>query len=194
VPLPPSGLLLDPAPACVIAAALAALFATAAWHKARALAEFGAVLSAYRVLPDGLARALAPVVPVAEAALAGALVAAVAWPAARPFAAFGSAALLAAYAAAIGLNLARGRRELDCGCSGPGQRRPIAGWMIVRNVLLGLGALALALPWAPRPLGMLDAPTVLAGVACCALLYGAIDLLYGRILPRTAQLRGSEAR
>ena len=44
---------------------------------------------------------------------------------ATPHAAAAAALLLALYAGAIGVNLARGRRDIDCGCGGPASRQPI---------------------------------------------------------------------
>ena len=44
----------------------------------------------------------------------------------RPFAAALAIVVLLTYAAAIAVNLGRGRRDLACGCGGPNDRRPIA--------------------------------------------------------------------
>ena len=41
--------------------------------------------------------------------------------------------LLALYAGAMAVNLARGRRDLDCGCAGPGVRRPVGEGLLIRN-------------------------------------------------------------
>ena len=60
-------------------------------------------------------------------------------------------ALLLTYAIAIAINLARGRRDLDCGCAGPNERRPIAAWMVWRNVGIAILLAAVLLPWSAAP-------------------------------------------
>jgi hypothetical protein len=179
--------MLDPGIGYVIAAGFALLFAHAALGKWRGLAEFGAVLVNYRLLPLPLVPALGLLVPALESAVALLLLATTL----RPVAAAAGAALLLAYAAAIAVNLRRGRYDLDCGCAGPADRRPIAGWMVWRNVVLA-GALAcVGLPWSSRELGWTDLLTVAGGVAVLALLYVALDRLLGQVMPRTAALRGA---
>jgi len=72
------------------------------------------------------------------------------WAARAPLACGASAAgaaLLLAYAAAIAINLQRGRRDLACGCGGPHERRPIAAWMVWGNLLLAGLLGAVLLPW-----------------------------------------------
>ena len=76
-----------------------------------------------------------------------------------------AAALLAAYGAAIGVNLARGRRHIDCGCVGPAARRPIGGWLVARNGVLAAPSRS---PGSragrrARPLVWVDALTVVGG-------------------------------
>lgn len=177
--------MLDPAIGVLLLGCFALLFATAALHKLRALAQFAAVLRAYRVLPEAAAP-LAPLVPLTELAVALALLV----PAARSAAALTGAALLAAYAAAIGANLLRGRRDLACGCGGPDEARPIAPWMVGRNLLLAALLAGTLVPWQARALSATDGLTAGAGIAVATLLYAAIDRLLGRVAPRTAVLRG----
>jgi Methylamine utilisation protein MauE len=176
--------MLDPAVGALLSGAFALLFASAALHKLLGLRYFAEVFRAYAVLPAPLA-ALAPLVPILELTVgAGLLVGS-----SRTGAAAAGAALLFAYATAIGINLARGRRDLSCGCGGVNDRRPIAAWMVWRNLMLaGLLALTL-LPWTRRPLGTADALTIGAGTAVAALLYISLDSLLGRLMPRTAVWR-----
>jgi hypothetical protein len=98
--------------------------------------------------------------------------------------------LLLGYAAAIAINLRRGRRDLACGCGGPDERRPISAWMVWRNILISL-VLAVALePWASRPLSFTDGVTIVFGLLTVALVYLSADRLLG-LAQRSAQLRGS---
>jgi len=178
--------MLDPAVASLLAAAFTLLFAAAALHKLRAPRRFAEVFTAYRILPPALAP-LAVLVPLLELSLAVALL----MIRARHTAAAMGALLLGLYAAAIALNLARGRRELSCGCGGPNDRRPIAPWMVVRNVLLAAGLAALLLPQGTRAFEAADVLTVGAGTAVAALLYMSLDQLLARVAPRGALLRGT---
>jgi len=179
--------MLDPAAGIPLLAALALLFASAAWHKLRALPQFRAVLVAYRVLPAAVSGRVAWIVPLLELAVAAAL----AWPATRPAATAAGAALLVAYAGGIALNLARGRRDLDCGCAGPGDRRPIALWMVARNLLLAACLGIAAVPWSPRALVAVDILTIGGALAVAVLLYAALDRLLGQVMPRSAALKGA---
>jgi hypothetical protein len=177
--------MLDPAIGALLLACLALLFASAALHKLRNLAHFTEVLRAYRVLPEDAVR-LASLVPLAELAIAAGLVA----PATRFGAALAGAALLLVYAAAIGVNLGRSRRELACGCGGPDDARPIAPWMVARNLTLALLLGVTLLSWRERPLLATDAITVGGGAVVAILLYVCLDRLLGRVAPWTAALAG----
>jgi hypothetical protein len=97
--------------------------------------------------------------------------------------------LLLTYAAAIAVNLERGRRDLACGCGGPDERRPIAPWMVWRNILIAVGLAATFVPWSARPLNLTDAITVVFGLLTLTLIYLCVDQLMG-YLQRSAQLRG----
>ncbi len=154
----------DPVVDVVLRAALALLFASAARHKLRDLAGFRGVLQAYRLLPERLVAVTAPVVVGIELGLAAALV----LPATRSLAGLGAAALLTAYSFAIAINLARGRRAIDCGCGGPGARQPISEWLVLRNALLTGAALFTLAPAAARPLLWVDWLTGVGGLVVIA--------------------------
>jgi hypothetical protein len=180
-------LVLDPGVGCVLVGGFAVLFGHAALGKWRRIAEFGAVLANYRLILAPLVAALAVLVPGLETTIALFLLAAPT----RPWAAATGAALLVAYATAIGINLHRGRYDLDCGCAGPADRRPIAAWMVWRNLLLAAALATAGLPWSSRPLGWIDVITVGGGLAVLVTLYVALDRLFGQVMPRTAVLRGA---
>jgi hypothetical protein len=167
----------------LLAWALALLFASAAWHKLRDRAGFRAILAAYELLPGALVPVASALVPLVEALLAAGLLA----DATRRASALAGAALLACYAIAIGVNLGRGRRDLSCGCGRDGGQ-PIAGWMLARNALLALLALAAALPAPERALGWVDAVTLVPGVAALALVY----LCAEQLLLTSARLAATE--
>jgi len=173
---------IDPDVGLLVCGACALLFATASWHKARAPAEFAAILRSYQLAPRPALWALRWLIPAVELATAVGLL----MPFARSRAALAGATLLLVYAAAIAVNLVRRRLDLDCGCSVRHARRPIARWMVIRNVLLAAALAATTAPWSARPLGVVDAITVGGGVAIATLLYAAIDRLLGEVVPRAA--------
>ena len=163
---------MDPALEHVLRGGLGLLLATGAAQKLRDLPRFRAAVEGYALLPVRAAAAAAPGFALAEAGLAAAL-----WlPAAlgvRALALAAAAALFAVYGAAIGVNLARGRRAIDCGCGGPAARMPLSGWLVARNALLAAAALACAGGAAPRALAAADAITIAGGVAAAVLLWTA---------------------
>ena len=163
----------DPALNLVAALVLSYVFVLAGLHKCRAPAEFAATLENYKILPGGLARQGVYLVPVAEIMTGAALLV----PATARLAAFSAGGLLCIYIAAIGINLLRGRRNIDCGCGGPAQKQTISEWMIVRNgLLLGLAFIA-ASHTLPRPLLWLDWLTIIPAAAMGCLFYNIINQL-----------------
>jgi uncharacterized membrane protein YphA (DoxX/SURF4 family) len=178
--------MIDPAVGALMAGAFALLFASASLHKFLDLRGFSEVFEAYRLVPQALARA-AVLVPLLELLIGLGLLAG----AARAGAAAAGAVLLIGYGGAVALNLARGRRDLTCGCGGPNDKRPIAAWMVWRNLALALALLVVGLPWDARPLTASDGLTIGAGTAVAALLYMSLDTLLGRVAPRAALMRGS---
>ena len=177
--------MLDPAVGVLLLACFALLFASSAVHKLRDPAHFAEVLRAYQVVPEAVVR-LAPLVPLAELTVAAGL-----FPGATRFGAgLGGSALLVVYACAIAVNLARGRRDLACGCGGADDARPITPWMVARNLVLALLLAITLVPWKTRALLPVDALTVAGGAAVATLLYVSLDRLLGRTGAWTAALRG----
>jgi hypothetical protein len=175
---------MDPAVDIALRAGLALLLLVAAGHKLRDLAHFRATLAEYRLLPESLVGGGAVVVVGVEIAIAVALVTA------RAAGALAAASLLAVYAAAIGVNLARGRRHIDCGCAGPAERRTLSGWLVARNAALVAVALAGLVPVGARPMIWVDGLTVAGTTLLLAGVYAAIDGLIANA-PGFARLRGA---
>lgn len=117
---------------------LALLFATAALSKLSRIEEFYGVVRNFRLLPDGLSRVVAFVLPVIELAVAVGLVIR---PLAAP-AAMAAAALLIVFGLALAINVARGRTSIDCGCFRQGLKQPVSWLLVGRNILLTMVALA----------------------------------------------------
>ena len=180
------GMMLDPAVGLLVTVTLALLFGSASVHKLRDLHRFEEIFAAYGVLTVVSGWKLSWVVPVLELAVALGLL----FDGTRLLAAGVGAALLLVYAAAIGVNLKRGRRDLACGCGGPNDRSPIAPWMLARNTVLALLLAGCAwAPWTSRPLVFTDAVTVVLGLATLVLVYLCVDQMMS-YLQRVARFRG----
>ncbi len=177
--------MIDPAVDAALRAAFALLFLVAASHKLRDPGRFRTTLAEYRLLPGPVVPLAAMLVIGVEVVVAIALLA----PARRAPGPGAAAAVLAVYGAAIAVNLARGRRHIDCGCVGPAVRRPISGWLVARNAALAAAALAAVAPVRPRPLVWVDALTVMGATATLAALYASVDRLLAHA-PALARLRG----
>ena len=173
---------MDPVIDATVRTALALLVFTAALHKIRDPARFRATVADYRLLPSPLVTVGAAILVLSEVAVVVALAVARTWGVA------GAGALLGLYAAAIAVNLARGRRHLDCGCTGPALRRPISGWLVLRNLVLVAIALADLAPVATRPLVWIDRLTVVAATAAFAACWMAADRLLATA-PGLARMR-----
>jgi Methylamine utilisation protein MauE len=175
---------MDPALDLTFRAGLALLFASAALHKLRDPRGFMATLADYRLLPARLAAAAGLALMGTELAVVAALVIA------RRAGLAGTAALLLLYAGAMAINLARGRRHIDCGCTGPAARRAISGRLVTRNVALAGLALAALAPVAQRGLLWIDGVTIAAATVALAACWAAMDRLLA-LEPGLARLRES---
>jgi hypothetical protein len=98
--------------------------------------------------------------------------------------------LLVLYAIAMAINLARGRRHIDCGCAGPAARRSISGRLVARNVILATLALVALVPVVPRQLLWIDGVTIAAATVALAACWAAMDRLLA-LEPGLARLRES---
>jgi uncharacterized membrane protein YphA (DoxX/SURF4 family) len=143
---------------------LSYLFLVGGWQKRADTAYFQQVITDYRLLPASWSPLLARAIPIVEICAGLALLI----PALQLIALAAVATLLAVYTLAIALNIARGRRDLDCGCAGPGQEQTISGWLLGRNlVLISLALLSvpalqqLSMDWLGWSLALLGA-TLLA--------------------------------
>ena len=109
---------------------------------------FIGVVREYRLLPDAIAVGVARWLPWAEVGLAIALVAGIVGPPsslpAATVAAVLASGLFLGFAAAIGINIARGRRDIDCGCFGSRSGGRLTWWLAGRTVALAATAAAIA--------------------------------------------------
>ncbi len=110
------------------------VFLTAAYGKFRHWSVFQGVVANYRLLPEVLVAPAAYLLPPLEALLGAALLLGLA----SPWAELGAAALLLLFAVAMGINIARGRRHIDCGCFQSALKQSLSWKLVMRNVALSL--------------------------------------------------------
>lgn len=176
----------DPVAVGAVVGALALIVLAAAWHKFTDATAFLSALAAYRLLPMRLVDPAAKGLPVVEAALAVMVLV----PATRAPALVALSALFVVYGAAIGINLARGRSHIDCGCGG--DAHSLTWGLVGRNAVLALLALTAAGGVIDRDFEWLDAVTLVTGVLALYALYLMADELlkqFGRI----AQLKARQS-
>jgi Methylamine utilisation protein MauE len=119
--------------ALAIRTLVALVFLTAALGKLRHRLAFQGVVANYRLLPDIAVTAFALMLPPVEAAVAAALLFSTSpWPAVI------AAVLLILFAAAMGINIRRGRRHIDCGCFQSALKQTLSWILVARNVGLAL--------------------------------------------------------
>jgi methylamine utilization protein MauE len=181
----PALLLADPVAAGAIVGALALILFAAAWHKLSEPDVFAGALQAYALLPSSVVPAATRVLPVLEIGIGAAILV----PLSRTPGLMLAVALLLVYAAAMGVNLLRGRREIDCGCGG--EVHPLSWGLVLRNAILACAALAVSGPSLARDFDWLDGMTLLVGVLAFYALYLLFDELL-RQFSRIAQLRARE--
>lgn len=130
------------------------------------------IVANYRILPEPLIAPVATALPFVELALGLALLTG------ARVAVLPAAALLLAFAAAMAINIRRGRSHIDCGC-GRSQLRQTLSWpLVARNAVLAAIVAVHLLP-APTPTGF-DLATAMVGGAVLflmTLLFTAIGAL-----------------
>ena len=168
---------LHPLPVWIAAALLATLFAHAGITKLADRTLFAQHLAGYRV-PDAALPTAAWALPLLELLGAALLLSP-----GRIAGAALAAALLLAYAAAMGWQRAHGR-VIDCGCGGA--PLPLSWWLVARNLaLVALAALAGA-DTPAQPLGLADFLVVAGAVLLATLLHAALQ----QVLRHAAGARG----
>jgi hypothetical protein len=161
----------DPLVSLSISASVALLFAFGALHKLRDWDRFRAAVAGYRLAPATWSQTLALMVIIAELGVVVGLVVS------RTAALVLAAMLLLAYAAAMAINIAKGRKRIDCGCLGFGHQERIEWSMVRRNLFIAAIALCAALPLSSRPLSIGDVMVAILASLTAAVLYIAHGIL-----------------
>lgn len=150
------------------------LYGTAAWSKFLHFDEFVSIVVRYTLAPWRLARLMAALVLAVEVATVLLLVV----PATGRIGAALAIALLLFFAGAMVVALARGEKDLDCGCMSSALRQRVGAVLVLRNVVVALPFLPLLL----LPQGAaLSALAVLDGVAAGIVLF-LLYLGFGALL------------
>jgi hypothetical protein len=168
--------MLDPVLVWTLRVFLAAILARAVFAKLRAPHEFADALRGYELVPAHAAGFCAAALLVLECVLVPVLL----LPAVAPDAATIVGGLFALYTVAIGINLLRGRRDIDCGCGGPHARQSLHELLLVRNLFyVGIAGLAARADFTTqvRELIWLDGLTIALAALCLITLAVAIDQL-----------------
>ena len=124
-----------------IALFLSWLFGSAAVHKARNLEHYRQLMARYL---NGRPVSASSVWLIAAVEMSSAAM--LLLPQTRPTGLLVAALLLLAYAALMGLQLARGRADMKCGCAGPASDMTISPALIVRNLVCAALALVASMP------------------------------------------------
>ncbi len=123
------------------AVAVGMVFVLAGAAKLRHRELLAGVIANYRLLPAALVGPTALLLPPVELALGTALLLGGHW-----LAALGAMALLLIFAAAMAINIRRGRSQIDCGCGRSQLRQPLSWLLVGRNVVLAALLLPRLLP------------------------------------------------
>jgi len=164
---------IDPVVGWMAVGAAAAIFAASGGLKFYDLEAFRGAVVNYRLLPEWLATPFAWTAPIIESAAAlGLLLASI-----RASAALVLIVMLTVFTAAIVINLARGRTDIDCGCFGPALRQRLSWWLMLRNAALFVLLAIALLPMGARTMGLLDFATASMAAATMIVLYTAANYL-----------------
>ena len=106
------------------------LFVSAAIQKLNNIEHFTEIVSEYQLLPENFVKVASYLVILAEVLVVVGIALSInaAWPLAG--------GMLLFYTAAITINLIKGRREIDCGCSGPAFKQTLSEGLVIRNAVL----------------------------------------------------------
>lgn len=169
---------IDPAVLRTCQAAVIVVFGAAGFSKLVNPERFERAVASYGLLPAFLVGPVALCLALAELAIAAALLV----DSSRPAAALAGLGLLGLFLVAIGMSLARGNRDIDCGCwafggKGDGHPARLSGWHLARLALLAAFVAPCLFGPAQRAVEWIDYVTATGGLAVAGGLFVAIDYL-----------------
>ncbi len=164
---------MDPIITLAAAFFIGGLFLRAGWHKLANPYYYGGILGNYVLLPTVYGRPLAFLLGALEIGVGLAML----MPITRMYGGKVATAMLLIYLLAMAANLLRGRKAMDCGCSGPLHRQALSVSHLVRNLLLACLAWIGASTPAGRSLIGMDWILVIAAPTAGMLFYLIVDQL-----------------
>lgn len=164
---------IDPVLQWTFALTLALVFGSAAVSKSLAWAEFEGVVQNFGVLPNRVVPMVSWVLPPLELVLASLIL----FPETRAFAALLMMLLLIVFAAAIAINVQRGRTDIDCGCFRSSLKQNLSWWMVLRNAVLTLFAWFCTASITPRELSWADNFIVVMAALVLFIVYMSVGLV-----------------
>ena len=164
---------IDPIFLTLICYCFALLFGLAGAHKLSNRSETQTLIDAYNLVPAPLLAPASLLVPILELAIGAGLM----FGATRSIAVIAGGVLLIAYGAAMAINLYRGKRDLDCGCSFGDRAQKISPPLVYRNALLATLIFMAAMPVSNRETGMMDAFIIAVSLIAASILYAAANTL-----------------
>lgn len=181
----------DPLVALTARLFLGLFLVAAAVHKLRSLRAFTSALAGYRLVPRGLLQPFAIFLLAMEMVVGATLVLDLGI---AGIAGIGALAIFGLYFAAIALNLARGNRAIDCGCSFGARASRLSGWHLVRLGTLMLASTLPTMAVSARALQAFDFLNAIGGIVALGVLYLAADQLltnHGRM--QGGRIQGDKA-
>ncbi len=158
---------MDTAFTAIASLAIGLLFALSFLHKVRNFQAFTSSVRDYQLLWPRLIQPVAAAIVLAELAVVITLVS----PESRAVGGLLAIVLLLLYAGGIGINLARGRTDISCGCSWGRGHQPIRLAQVLRNLVIAGLATIILLPDNGRELLWLDQVSVVLACLVVALIY-----------------------
>ena len=165
---------------------IALVYLAAAIGKMRHWAVFQGVVANYRLLPEVLVAPFAYLLPPFEALLGAMLLLGLL----SPWAEAVAVALLLLFAAAMAINIMRGRRHIDCGCFQSALKQTLSWILVARNCVLALLLGLALLTQGPRDLRMTIDGLSVGGVLFVILQ--SLNILWA-IVPAWRRPRGLDA-
>jgi len=120
--------------ACAVHVGAGLIFISAGAKKLLHWQEFRGVVADYRLLPASSATVMAAIIPPFELLLGVASI--VRW--GMPLTALVVAAMLTLFAAAMAINIRRGRTAIECGCFRTALRQELEWRLVMRNIVCAL--------------------------------------------------------
>ncbi|WP_233801594.1 MauE/DoxX family redox-associated membrane protein [Paraburkholderia sp. HP33-1] len=185
------GLVIDPVVSSVALATTSIITLTFALPKLARQSDLRQVVAGFELLPHALVTPFALALPLVEigAALSSLV------PATRSVGAAALATLFVLFALALGINVARGRTDIDCGCNGFRQQGAAVprsiGWAhVARTLLLAALAALVCVPQSTRAVIWFDYLSVLGATLVAVAAFFTLDVLLAN-RPKLNHLRNS---